>query len=119
MSANAQLTFVLCTSYTESQTKDGAPYIKATFKSKSEEIYPCNIWEDSPCFYIAKKILRKGDYYNLNCSIKQKLTDFIDESGEEVTVPVSNYDINSIEWIDLIKKGTKNAKPQKVEGFGM
>lgn len=121
MSAKLTLTYAkVCDISPVGQSTNGSSYLKFSVKPNGEEsLYHCTIWEDDEensrsNFKKWKKILRKGDYYNLECSTKQFVRTFLDpNSKKSVAVPTYVNTVKDLEWIDALKQSKPKTKPNK------
>ncbi len=121
MSAKISLTYAKCCDISPvGQSSNGDSYIKFSVKTNGDnEIYHCTIWEDDEenprsNFKKWKKILRKGDYYNLDCKVSQKVKNFLDPaSNKKIPIPTFNFNVKDLEWIDAIKQSQAKSKLSK------
>jgi hypothetical protein len=117
MSAEANFTYHKCCDVSDvKQNTNGDSYIKFSISDSksSNTVHHLTIWSDNPKFEIAKKVLRKGDYYNITCKISQTIEFFSDpKSKKKVPVPFYNFNVKDLEWIDIIKQPKSKSKPTK------
>lgn len=127
MAAMFTLTRQKCLNYAEGTASNGSKYIKFSTKEDAKnDVWDCTIWDEPSTLYIyniAKKILRRGDYYNLTGIMQKQQRTIIDEHGEELVFSLLRLKVQSLELAQEMKDKKEENQPvqsQKLTGgFGM